>query len=159
MAYKTYLSAAKMNAQIEKTIEEGFIPPTRIQKYQEGRTAIIVENELYGAGFIRTFAETNRYLASRGMAPMSKAEYSSALHGLQEALGPQRTASGVKEAYRDRIKDIVSDMEKALGVHLDLKHFSTIDLYNAVKNASVEAQDASSGYFYEFLYDEIRSLR
>lgn len=159
MAYKKYLSAEQMNAQIEKTISAGFIPPTRIQKYQEGRTAIVVGNEMYGAGFVRTFEETNRYLERRGLSPMSKADYKSALHGLQEALGRQRTATGVVRAYRDRIKDIVSDMENELGVHLDLKHFSTADLYNAIKNASQEAQDASSGYFYEFLYEVIRSLR
>lgn len=157
--FKKYLSAEQMNQQIERIIEAGFVPPTRIYKNQEGKSAIVVGNEMYGAGFVRTFEETNRYLERRGFAPMSKAEYTSALHGLQNALGQQRTATGVTRAYRDRIKDIVSDMEKALGVHLDLKHFSTADLYNAVKNASQEAQDASSGYFYEFLYDEIRSLR
>lgn len=159
MAYKKYLSAEQMNQQIEKTISAGFIPPTRIHKNQEGHTAIVVGNEMYGAGFVRTFEETNRYLERRGMEPMSRQQYRTELQELQNKLGRERTYTGVVRSYRDRIKNIVSDMERDLEVHIDLKHFSTADLYNAVKNASQEAQDASSGYFYEFLYEEIRSLR
>lgn len=159
--YKKYLSANQMNQQIERMIDAGFVPPTRLAKYQEGHTAIVVENDLdvYGAGFVRTFEETNRYLERRGMEPMSRQQYRTELQKLQNKLGKERTYTGVVEAYRKRIKDIVSDMNKELEVHLDIKHFSTADLYNAIKNASQEAQDASSGYFYEFLYEEIRSLR
>lgn len=149
---KKYYTYEKLNEEIEKIIDKGFIPPTRLYKFQEGRTSIIVGNELMGAGFIRSYEETVKFLERKGLSEnYSKARYTEELHELQDDLGKLRTERGVTSENRKRLLDIVAE------AGVNGKKFSTKRLNDAVKEAQKRVMEGNnnSPQFYEFLKDEL----
>ena len=156
---KKYYSAEELNRHIERIIEEGYTPPTRLQRYQEGRKSIVVSNELMGAGFIRTYDEMVKFMQRRHEKPFEKSKYESMLISLQEDLGIQRTYQGFIREERKRLSAIVTDMDNMLGTTTNIKKYNTKFLYDAVKEANlrVKESNAKSPLFYEFLHEILSS--
>lgn len=151
---KKYYTPEKLNEEIEKMIDKGFMPPTRLYKFQEGRTRIVVGNELMGAGFIRSYDEAVKFLQRKDKsAVFTEAEYKKELKSLQDTLGKQRSYQGVVRENRARLLDIT----KSAGI--EGKKYSTKKLYDAVKEAQKRVQEGNykSPQFYEFLTDILES--
>lgn len=154
MAKKKYFDYEQLNHEIEKIIDKGYMPPTRLYKFQEGRTRIVVSNELRGAGFIRSYEEALKFVKRKDKnAKYSKKEYKAELKSLQDALGSLRTERGVTRENRKRLLEVVK------GAGIDGKKYSTKKLNDAVKEAQrlVKEGNYKSPQFYEFLTDILES--
>ena len=152
---KKYYTAEKLNEHIERIIDSGFMPPTRLYRFQEGRTAIVIGNELQGAGFIRTYEETVKFMEKRKLFPLTEVQYNEQLKLLQDDLGALRTSQGVLRAERKRLISIIEDMDEYLGTKTNYKKTNTKKLYEAVKqaNLSIKGPTVNSPKFYEYLHE------
>lgn len=151
---KKYYTPEKLNEEIEKMIDKGFMPPTRLYKFQEGHTRIVIGNELMGSGFIRTYDEALKFIKRKDKnAIYTLKEYKQELRSLQDSLGRLRTEQGVTRANRARLLEIL----KSAGI--DGRKYTTQQMNTAVKLAQDRVRDekAKSPQFYEYLTDALES--
>ena len=161
-----YYTAEQINREIEKMIEGGYTPPTRLQRVQEGRKILIVDNSLMGAGFVRTYEQARKYFQRRHGKDKeyTKAEYKESLKELNEFLQsdekPELTFKQVESRERQRIKLILDDLETVTGKHYNIEDYDTKALNEAIKEAGqrVLEKHSNSPKFYEYLSDIISEI-
>ena len=168
-----YYTAEKINQEIEKMIDMGYTPPTRLQRVQEGRKIIIVDNSLVGAGFIRTYDEAKRYFQRRygKNQDYTLQEYEQSIkelnyylrggyeEGGEKAL-PELTFKQVEKKERERLKTMLEDLETVTGKKYDVNNYDVKKLHEAIKEAGqrVLNSHANSPKFYEYLSDILSEI-
>lgn len=160
---KTYWDAERLNREIDKIENAGFNPPTKLSYIQEGRTNIVVGNELKGAGHIRTYDEAVKYqekVFGDKFTGYSFEDYQKDIKSLQDVLGGERSYQGEIKAQRKQLDNIIQDLNNEMGTNYSIKGLSTIELYDAVKlaNQMVKDSNANSPMFYEYLSDILEGL-
>lgn len=163
---KQYWAAEKLNENLRKIANAGFALPTQQYRVQSGLTRVVIGNELRNAGMIRTYQESVDFLKRTygdKYIEYTESEYKQDLKRLQDILGRERSYQGEVIEQRSRLIDIVKDAfddQYESAVPPKIKRFSTIDLYNAVKQAAQMVKDtnAKSPMFYEYLVDILEGM-
>ena len=160
---KVYWDYEKLNTELKKIEDAGYALPTRYSFIQEGRTRIIIQNDLKNAGYIRSYDEAVRYqkrVMGSNYQEYTPQQYQADIKELQDALGSQRSYQGTTKANRKQLLDILDRMNDDQLTHFRGKDFTTKELYGAVKAANdrVKESNAKSPQFYEYLVDELHSL-
>lgn len=160
---KVYWDYKKLNEEMEKIDREGYQMPTRLYRVQEGRTDIVIQNDLKGAGLIRSYDEAKQFMERKfgdNFQGYTLEDYNRQIKSLQDALGRERSYQGEVREQRSQLINIVNDMNDELGTDVNASRLTTKDLYNAVKQANqmVKDSNAKSPMFYEYLADILEGM-
>lgn len=160
---KVYWDYKKLNQEMEKIDQAGYQMPTRLYRVQEGRTDIVIQNDLKGAGLIRSYEEAKQFMERKfgdNFQGYTREEYNQQIKSLQDALGRERSYQGEVREQRSQLNNIVNDMNDELGTDINPSRLTTKDLYNAVKQANqmVKDSNAKSPMFYEYLADILEGM-
>lgn len=160
---KIYWDYEKLNQELQKIENAGYALPTRYSFIQEGRTRVIIQNDLKNAGYIRSYDEAVRYqkrVMGSSYQEYTPQQYEADIKELQDALGSKRSYTGTTKANRKQLLDILDRMNDDQLTNFRGKDFTTKELYDAVKAANdrVKESNAKSPQFYEYLVDELHTL-
>ena len=137
---KVYWDYKKLNQEMEKIDQAGYQMPTRLYRVQEGRTDVVIQNDLKGAGLIRSYDEAKQFMERKfgdNFQGYTREEYNQQIKSLQDALGRERSYQGEVREQRSQLNNIVNDMNDELGTDINPSRLTTKDLYNAT--ATLEA--------------------
>ena len=125
---KQYWSAEKLNKQLSKIEQAGLMLPTTTYRVQSGHTRVVIANDLKNAGYVRSYEESvafQKRAYGENYQEYTLAEYEKDLLSLQDTLGGQRSYQGVIHYQRERLFNIVEDMNAELEVHYKFDYFTT----------------------------------
>ena len=85
-------------------------------------------------------------------------QYKAEIKQINQQLGKHATYIGELRVQRERLNNIVFDMNESQGTYFNPRDFSLDELYKAYKNAMQRSkEDGKSDYFYEYLSEELES--
>ena len=161
---KVYWDYKKLNEEMHKIDEAGYQMPTRMVRIQEGRTDIVIQNDLKSAGLIRSYDEAKQFMerkyGSNLKEPYTLERYNQQIRELQDELGAERSYQGEVREQRAQLLNIVQDATTYDGelderLYNKYSKLNTQELYSAVKQANQMVKDSKSQSpnFYEYLID------
>ena len=167
---KRYWDYKKLNEEMRKIDEAGYQMPTRMVRIQEGRGDIIIQNDLKGAGLIRSYDEAKQFMerkyGSNLKEPYTLERYNQQIRELQDELGAERSYQGEVCEQRAQLLNILKDATTYTDsttnkqvfdsdLYNKYKRLNTQQLYDAVKQANQMVKDSKSQSpnFYEYLID------
>ena len=155
---KNYWDAERLNANLKKMEDTGYMLPTTRIYIQEGLTRIVIANDLKNAGYIRTYEQAVSFLKRKykeNYKEYTIKEYQKEVKELQDRLQQERSYQGEIRHQRARMQEIVDDMNEFMDTNISIKNLTTAELYKAIKDANqmVKDSNAKSPMFYEYLAD------